>query len=130
MLNLDLHQLTHTGTGGRQIPHDKVPFKVRLLHELVLQEGVVSVADDVLQVGALLHLHRFQLQPGMLGEFQVLVDGLNAKVHCLGFEILHQVILVGKQVPLVKFLLVSKEILYCEGVRRDGVVGHVLLTEE
>ncbi len=130
MLNLDLHQLTHTGTGGRQIPHDKVPFKVRLLPELVLQEGVVSVADDVLQIRALLHLHRFQLKPGMLGEFQVLVKGLDTKVHCLGFEILHKVVLMSKQVSLIKLLLVSKEILHCEGVRRDGVVGHVLLTEE
>jgi len=130
MLDLDLHQLTYAGTGGRQIPHDKVPFKVWLLLELVLQESVVSIADDVLQIGALLYLHRFQLQPGVLGEFQVLVEGLNAKVDCLGLEILHQVILMGKQVPLIKLLLVSKEILYCEGVRRDSVVGHVLLTEK
>ena len=66
----------------------------------------------------------------MLGEFQVLVESLDTQVDCLGLEVLHQVALVGKQVPLVQFLLVGKEILHRKGVRRDGVVRHVLLTEE
>ena len=130
MLYLDLHQLTHAGTGGRQIPHDKIPFLIGLFFELVLQEGIVSIADDILQIRALLHLHGLQFQPGMLGKSQILVERLDTQVDRLGFVILHQVVLMSKQVPLVQFLLVSKEVLHCKGVRRDGVVRHVLLTEE
>ena len=95
MFNFDLDKFTDTGTGCSQIPDHKVPFRVTILFELLLQEVVIGIADHVLKKVLLLNLYSFQLQLVFSQISQVLVDGLNAKIYCLGFVKLHQISFVG-----------------------------------
>ena len=95
MFNFDLDKFADTGTGGSQIPDHKVPFHVTILFELFLQEVVIGIADHIFKKVLLLNLYSLQLQLVFFQINQILVDGLNAKIHCLGFVKLHQISFVG-----------------------------------
>ena len=130
VFHLDLHQLTDACACGCKVSHDKIPLDICLLFQFILEECIVLIADDILQIRLLLYLDGLESKPWVLGEFQVFVQSLNPEVHGLGFEILHQIGLVGQKVPLGHLLPPFEVVLYCKSVCRDGVVRHILLSQE
>ena len=72
-----LHKLTDTCSSCCEETNHEVPLFVIFLLKFLFQEEVIGIADDILQIGTLLNLYRFQSEFGLPHKIEVLVDGLN-----------------------------------------------------
>ena len=126
VLDLYLHEFAHAGAGRGKEADDEVPLEVLLFPQAVLEEVVIRVADDVLKVGLLLYADRLELELGLVGILQILVERLDAGVDGLGLEIVKEVGPVGEEFGLAEFFLAFIEVLDSERVRQDGVLGEIL----
>ncbi len=86
MLDLELDQFAHAGTGGGHVPDDEIPFQVKLLLESALQKLVIFVADFILREGTILNLDRLKTQVFLPNPGQILVDGMDPKIDSRGLK--------------------------------------------
>ena len=77
----------------------------------------------------MLHFHGSQPQTIFVQKIQILVHCLNTQVDGLGFEELHQIPLVGQQVFLVDFIIVSVIEIDGPKIRMDGVLRKIALSQ-
>ncbi len=60
MLNLQLNKFANSGTCCSKETHNKVPFHIILLLQLILQKCIISITDYILQIGSLLNFNGFK----------------------------------------------------------------------
>ena len=59
MFDLNLYQFAYSGTGGSQIPDNKIPFHVSVFLQLLFQKFIISIADNIFQKIFLLDFNCF-----------------------------------------------------------------------
>lgn len=127
ILDLELDQFAHSGTGGGHVPDDEIPFRIGLLPESALQKLVIFVADYVLRKGTLLNLDRLKTQVFLPDPGQIFVDGMDSQIDGRGFETVDKDRFVSQQVPLAQLWISSKIVLYGIQICHNRVFGMVFL---
>ena len=82
---------------------------------------VIGIANYVFQKVLLLNLYKAYLQFVLFGKLQILVDTLQTQIDGLRFEVLHKIPFIGKEIFLVDFLVMFKEIRHRPYIRCDSV---------
>lgn len=127
MLDLKLYKFTDTCACSCKKANNEIPHAVVLFLQLILEKGVVGIANYIFKKRAVLNFNRLQTQFRAIDKVEILVDGLNTQVHCFGAELLDEMSFVKQEIRLAHSLVDSEELVNGIAICLDGVLSHITL---
>ena len=122
---LECDQFTDPDPGGSDEPHNEIIGVLLVFHQLPLQVFIITLADDLVQVGFLLYLDHGNRGDGCLPVFHKTVQGPDPQVDGLGLIMFQEIHLVELQVSGGELRIEMVDLFHCIALNTDRVRGLV-----